>query len=233
MWSSSAPAIDVRVGIVTPAYNAAATLARTIASVQAQTLRAWRHVIVDDGSSDASLAIAEGFARRDLRITVLSQANGGPAAARNLGLAHIDAPWVYFLDADDWIAPTFLERALRIAARRQPAPDVVMLGYWSVDQHGRRIARHWPPEMSDPRAAQEALAALAATDGAPRVLALAPGDWTALVAALAARAGFTLTLEAQHGFAQAGDDPMRTPRIRAGALEAPETIVTRLRPSRL
>lgn len=91
----------VQVSVVMPVYNAAATLAATIASVQAQDLSAFELIAVDDGSSDASLDILLGLAALDPRIRVLSRKNGGVSSARNLGVETASAPLVAFLDADD------------------------------------------------------------------------------------------------------------------------------------
>jgi len=137
--------------VVTPAFNAVATLPETIRSLRAQTMRAWRSIIVDDGSQDGTLKFAHECAARDPRVAVLSQANAGPAVARNAGLAHVDAEWVHFLDADDWLSRTFYARALDCAARN-PGADVILIGYASVADGGVRVARHWPPDVSDARA---------------------------------------------------------------------------------
>ncbi|NDC58992.1 MAG: glycosyltransferase family 2 protein [Alphaproteobacteria bacterium] len=119
MSRSFATAAEPQICVITPAYNAAATLPQTIQSLRAQTMRAWRNIIVDDGSQDATLALARACAARDPRVAVLSQANAGPAAARNAGLARVDAEWVHFLDADDWLSPSFYARALEWRRRRR------------------------------------------------------------------------------------------------------------------
>jgi hypothetical protein len=151
MSRSFAAAAEPQICVITPAYNSAATLPQTIQSLRAQTMRAWRNIIVDDGSQDATLALAHACAARDPRVAVLSQANAGPAAARNAGLAQVDAEWVHFLDADDWLSPSFYARALECAARNRGA-DVILIGYASVAEGGVHVARHWPPDVSDARA---------------------------------------------------------------------------------
>lgn len=105
-FADAAPAVS----IVTAAYDAAATLGATIDSVLAQTDDDWELVIVDDGSTDGTLALAERFASTDTRIRVLTQANAGTAAARNAGVSASRAPWLVMLDADDLLSPDFLER---------------------------------------------------------------------------------------------------------------------------
>jgi GT2 family glycosyltransferase len=101
--------ITSSVSIVTPAYNAAQTIATTVNSVLAQTTGCWEHIVVDDGSTDRTGEVVETFARRDSRIRLLRQSQGGEAAARNAGLALARHEWLLFLDADDWIAPAYLQ----------------------------------------------------------------------------------------------------------------------------
>lgn len=111
------------VSIITAAFNAAATLAETVASVRAQTREDWELVLVDDGSRDVTRMIAEGLAAEDPRIRVFAQDNGGTAAARNAAFAHARADWHVVLDADDLLAPTFLERILAFRAEH-PGYDI-------------------------------------------------------------------------------------------------------------
>ena len=65
--------------------------------------------MVNDGSTDNSLKIAQEYAENDERFIVISQENQGVSAARNLGLDHAQGKWVTFVDSDDEIAPDYLE----------------------------------------------------------------------------------------------------------------------------
>jgi peptidoglycan/xylan/chitin deacetylase (PgdA/CDA1 family)/glycosyltransferase involved in cell wall biosynthesis/2-polyprenyl-3-methyl-5-hydroxy-6-metoxy-1,4-benzoquinol methylase len=98
------------VSIITPAHNADATLEATLNSVLCQSHPVWEVVIIDDGSTDATRATADRWAHRDGRFRVLRQAKSGVSAARNTGLREAQYPFVLFLDSDDRIAPTHLER---------------------------------------------------------------------------------------------------------------------------
>lgn len=93
-----------RTAVLIAAYNAGATLARAVASALAQPETA-EVCIVDDGSQDDTLAQAQDWAARDRRVSVLSQANAGPGAARNAAIAATKAPWLAILDADDYWLP--------------------------------------------------------------------------------------------------------------------------------
>ncbi len=89
------------VSVVMPAYKSAATLARSIESVQQQTYQNWELWVVVDGSPDDCLEIAEGFAQADSRIHVLWQENSGVSVARNNGMSNSRGELIAFLDSDD------------------------------------------------------------------------------------------------------------------------------------
>jgi len=99
---------------VIPAYNAEKTLLRSVTSVLAQTHQHFELIIVDDGSSDNTLALARAI--KDSRVTVLTQPNNGPGAARNAGLRVANGRWVAFLDADDTWEADFFSAALEALA---------------------------------------------------------------------------------------------------------------------
>lgn len=108
------------VAVVMPVYNAAATLAATIASVAAQDCADFELIAIDDGSRDDSLALLHRLAADDPRIRVLARANGGVSSARNLGVAAATAPLIAFLDADDLWDPGKLSAHLALH-RARPA----------------------------------------------------------------------------------------------------------------
>jgi hypothetical protein len=100
-----------RVGIVIPAFNAAAWIETCLGSLLAQTHGQWVAVVVDDGSTDDTRAIVAGLV--EPRIALAPQAHAGVSAARNRGIAALpDCDAVLFLDADDWLAPDALARLL-------------------------------------------------------------------------------------------------------------------------
>ena len=104
-----APRPDALFVIVMPAFDAAATIAEAISSVLSQTFAGWEIVVVDDGSTDGTGALAEDFAVRDDRVRVIHQANGGAGAARDAGIVASVAPYIVRLDADDVMLPRCLE----------------------------------------------------------------------------------------------------------------------------
>ena len=98
------------VSIIIPVHNASATLEATLNSLVRQTYSAWEAIIIDDGSTDGTWTTAKDWAVRDTRFNVLHQQMSGVSAARNRGLGEARCPFVLFLDGDDRLAPSYLER---------------------------------------------------------------------------------------------------------------------------
>ncbi|MFM9957460.1 MAG: glycosyltransferase family 2 protein [Phycisphaerales bacterium] len=113
---TSLPSPSARISVIVPMFNAGATVGETLDSLQSQTVRDWEAVIVDDGSTDEGPAVARARADADPRITVLRQPNRGLSAARNAGIEAARAPWLNFLDSDDWMLERGLETLLELGA---------------------------------------------------------------------------------------------------------------------
>jgi glycosyltransferase involved in cell wall biosynthesis len=139
-----------KVSIITPCYNTERFIARTIESVQAQTLSDWEHVIVDDGSSDGSAEIAESFARRDKRIRVIRQENRGVSAARNAGFqaSSPGSRYLLFLDADDTLHETMLE-TLASYLDNHAQVGMAYCDFTRIDENGVELSRQddRPPRL--------------------------------------------------------------------------------------
>lgn len=109
------------ISVVMANYNGARYLGHAIRSLETQTFKNWELILVDDCSSDGSVALAQRFAERDPRIQVVVQdKNRGPAAARNRAIALAKGHWMAVVDSDDLIRPRRLE-ALRERARSDRA----------------------------------------------------------------------------------------------------------------
>ncbi len=100
------------ISVVIPAYNAELTLKTTVQSVFEQTVQDFEIVIVDDGSKDNTVEVAQSIG--DSRVKVISQSNGGASSARNTGIKAAKGEYVAFLDADDLWMPHKLERQLAV-----------------------------------------------------------------------------------------------------------------------
>ncbi|GAA3367977.1 hypothetical protein GCM10020367_64400 [Streptomyces sannanensis] len=112
MSHSSAPAVSV----VIPCHGYARYLPEAVSSVIAQTFDDWELVIVDDGSTDNTVEVAEALiaGHPDRRIRLLQQANAGVSAARNAGIEAGTGRYILPLDADDVIAATMLEKTVTV-----------------------------------------------------------------------------------------------------------------------
>lgn len=124
------------VSVVVPAYNAARTLDATLASIVAQTYSPIEIVIVDDGSDDATAAIARTFCKGEPRARLIRQANLGVAAARNAAIAVTSGAFVAPIDADDLWHPTYLSAAVARAMAMGSAPGLVFAWYRRIDAAG-------------------------------------------------------------------------------------------------
>ena len=103
---------EATVSVVTPCYNGAALLPQTLESAVAQTKPPLEILVIDDGSTDDSAAIAESFGPP---VRVMRQENRGESVARNRGIDEARGDWIAFLDADDLWKPTKLQRQLEVA----------------------------------------------------------------------------------------------------------------------
>ena len=114
------------VSVLVTAYNAEPWLAETLASVEGQTYADVEVVVVDDGSTDGTLAVARSF--EGPRVRVVTQANAGACAARNRALAEARGDLIQYLDADDLLSPDKI--ALQVARLRDEPSGTVASGPW-------------------------------------------------------------------------------------------------------
>lgn len=130
-------ATSVAVSVIMPAYNAGRYIETAIRSVMAQTFSDWELIVIDDGSKDITVEVAEQLAREDSRITLLrNETNMGVAKTRNRGLALAKGEYVALLDSDDVWYPQKLEKQVILA--RETRADVVYCSYAIVDENGKK-----------------------------------------------------------------------------------------------
>ena len=136
------------VSVITPAWNAAATLEATIASVAAQSFPDWEMLVADDGSADTTPAIAAAWAARDPRIRPLpGPGREGPAGARNRAIRAARGRFIAFLDADDRWRPEKLAR--QIAFMEREGSPFSFTAYRREDAQGRELGTVHPPAAVD------------------------------------------------------------------------------------
>ena len=114
------------VSVIIPAFNAPKTIAAALGSVEAQTFQDFEIIVIDDGSTDGTFETAR---RAAPRATVVRQANGGPAAARNAGISMARGRLVSFLDADDlWFPRAASAETVSELAQRAKAAWARLIG---------------------------------------------------------------------------------------------------------
>lgn len=130
-----------KVSVIVPVYNVEKYLPRCLDCIVGQTLKEIEIVCVDDGSTDGSGAILDGYAKRDGRIRVIHQANAGAGAARNVGLAIAKGEYLFFFDPDDTASRRMLKAMYAKAVAT--CADIVVAGKAMVDgRSGRMIAKY-------------------------------------------------------------------------------------------
>lgn len=98
------------VSLIVPVYNAVKYLSRCVDSILNQNYTDFELILVNDGSTDGSLAICEDFERRDSRVFVINEDNQGVSSARNHGIKVAKGDYICFVDADDYVSPSYLDQ---------------------------------------------------------------------------------------------------------------------------
>lgn len=123
------------IDVIIPAYNGARVIANAIDSALAQTGVLLRVIVIDDGSTDETAAIAGSYGPR---VTVVSQANRGVSGARNTGIAMSQAPYIALLDQDDVWLPRKLSRQLSLL-EAHPMVGLVFTDMVLLERTGRIV----------------------------------------------------------------------------------------------
>ena len=113
------------ISIIIPAYNSEKTIRRCLDSIIFQTYTDWECLVIDDGSTDDTLAICNEYAAADTRFRVFHKQNGGVSTARNVGLDNARGQWITFCDSDDWVFPCWLTNYME---NLSPEYDVIIQG---------------------------------------------------------------------------------------------------------
>ena len=100
------------ISVIVPIYNVEKYLARCIDSILAQTFSDFELLLIDDGSTDDSRRIADGYAAKDARVRVCHRQNGGVTSARATGVKQSEGEWICFIDSDDYVDADYLKTLL-------------------------------------------------------------------------------------------------------------------------
>mgnify|MGYP002510716303 FL=1 len=130
-----------KVSIIIPVYNAEKYIQTTVDSVLSQTFSDWELLLIDDCSKDHTSSICEKLVQSDNRITYIRQnENGGPAKARNVGVDYAKGEYLAFVDSDDTIETTFLEKLVTTAIYNHS--DIVWCNYNEVLDNSKICKKH-------------------------------------------------------------------------------------------
>lgn len=116
-----------KISVIIPVYNVQAYVERCLDSVLAQTYTEIEVICIDDGSTDASGKLCDNYNGKDSRVKVYHIDNHGVSYARNYALSVMEGEWYCFVDSDDWIEPTYIERMYELAQENRC--DVVACGF--------------------------------------------------------------------------------------------------------
>lgn len=129
--------MEPTVSVIIPVYNGERTIKACVDSFLRQTCKDLEIILVDDGSTDGTYETAKALEVSDSRVTLLRKENGGPASARNLGLARARGTFLCFADCDDSVDEKFVETLL--AGIRQDC-DLSVCGFFVQKAHGEPVA---------------------------------------------------------------------------------------------
>jgi glycosyltransferase involved in cell wall biosynthesis len=134
--------MTARISVVLPVHNRADILKRAIQSILDQTLKDFELIVVDDGSTDDSAAVAKSFGDERIKAIELDENRGGNAA-RNAGVRAAQAPLIAFLDSDDTYLPEKLETVVAEFEHR-PELDLLVDSFVKIQPSGARVTRRNP-----------------------------------------------------------------------------------------
>ena len=132
------------VSIIVPCFNQEKYVRETLLSVQRQTFSNFECIIINDGSTDNSSEVILNFCKDDPRFLYFNKKNEGVAVARNFGIAHSQGEYILPLDADDLIAPDYLQICLDVIIK----DPLIKLVYTNTCFFGKRKGRQNLPDFS-------------------------------------------------------------------------------------
>ncbi len=125
--------------VIMPVYNMQEYLGRALEALTQQEDRDFKLLIVNDGSTDRTRAIAQSYQDRFPFFRIINKPNGGLSDARNVGMANVDTPYFTFHDGDDWAAPGYTAFFTRAFAAH-PQVAMVSCGFW-IDSPDQKVSR--------------------------------------------------------------------------------------------
>jgi len=136
-----------QVSVIVPVYNYANMLERAVVSALEQARPALEIIIVDDGSTDNTSEVATALAQKYQNVRYIAQRNSGVAVARNRGIEEARGEYICCIDADDKIAPKFLEACLP-ELEKDPSLGIAYTGIWGIKADGKEGLTTWPSDCN-------------------------------------------------------------------------------------
>jgi len=133
------------ISIIVPVYNAVKTLHKCIDSILKQSIDNYELILINDGSKDDSLNLCLAYADIDSRIKVFDKTNGGPSAARNMGIGMASGNLIVFIDSDDYVEPDFLVNLFSDASDA----DLVIAGINKIKKDQNDTSFNFPNRLID------------------------------------------------------------------------------------
>lgn len=132
------------VSVIVPCYNHGMYLAECLESILSQTYTNWECIIIDNGSTDNTKQVSESFAEKDKRFKYIYTSQKGVSFARNFGIKNSAGKYILPVDADDKIAPQYIEKAVAVLNKNES----IKLVYCNAQLFGA-VNRNWIlPEFS-------------------------------------------------------------------------------------
>ena len=126
--------MKMRISLIIPVYNVSNYLPRLMETVLSQTLKDLEVILVDDGSSDDSGRICDGYAANDPRVKVIHKSNSSVSDARNAGIESSSGEYLVFADGDDYLSEDYVEYLLSLCISNDADMSCCA---WNTDQNGR------------------------------------------------------------------------------------------------
>lgn len=129
------------ISVIVPVYNSEQYLRKCLESVVAQTYPHYEVLLINDGSTDHSDQICEEYTEKNDKFYVIHKENGGASSARNIGIQNAKGDYIFFLDSDDWLESTALEKMISTA--KDQNADIVFCEAQAVDDEEHVLTNNW------------------------------------------------------------------------------------------
>lgn len=143
------------ISVIVPIYNVAKWLNRCLSSIQEQTFGKFECLLINDGSTDSSVEIAQKFEQEDSRFKVFNKKNGGLSDARNYGIERAKGQYIVFIDSDDFIEKRYLELLANEITKNKA--QISICGFYITDENGNKLSKVNPNEPKTIVTGKEAL----------------------------------------------------------------------------